>query len=250
MPDKPEIRIALSRDEWARDAATLVQELGTYAVHDHGRFFIALSGGTTPELLYKTLASPPYAGRFDWSRTTFFFSDERCVPPDHPDSNFGLADRALFTPLGIPPARICRMKGETKDPPAAALDYEQCLRTTDNSAKKNWPRLDLVLLGLGQDGHTASLFPGTNALREVQRRVTVGQSPSGIPTRLTLTLGVINQASVVLFLVTGAGKATILKRVLEPETDADRMLPATLVRPENGRLIWLLDSPAAALIEG
>jgi 6-phosphogluconolactonase len=248
MSGKLEIRIAQAQHEWAKEAAVLVHELGTQAIHDHNRFFIALSGGTTPEHLYRTLASPPYAGHVGWSRTIFFFSDERCVPPDHPDSNFGLASRTLFAPLTIPPEHIHRMRGEVADPEAAALDYERQLRIIDSPTQKDSPHLDLLLLGLGQDGHTASLFPGTKAVSERQRLVAVGQAPTGITTRLTLTLGVINQASVVLFLIMGADKAKIVKRVLEPDTDADRQLPAALVKPQSGRLIWLLDGPAAALL--
>ncbi|WP_455388139.1 6-phosphogluconolactonase, partial [Petrachloros mirabilis] len=208
----------------------------------------ALSGGTTPEQLYRTLASPPYASRVDWSRTIFFFSDERCVAPDHADSNFGLVSRTLFAPLAIPPEHIHRMRGEAADPEAAALDYEHQLHIINSSTQNDFPHLDLLLLGLGQDGHTASLFPGTKAVNERQRLVAVGHSPTGITARLTLTLGVINHASVVLFLIMGANKAKIVKRVLEPKTDADRQLPAALVKPRRGRLIWLLDGPAAALL--
>ena len=248
MAGKPEIHIAQAQHKWAMEAAALVQEFGTRAIHDHGRFFIALSGGTTPERLYRTLASPPYAAQFDWSKTTFFFGDERCVSPDHPDSNFGLASRTLFAPLAIPPEHIHRMRGEVADPEAAALDYERKLRTIDSPTKTTSPQLDLLLLGLGQDGHTASLFPGTKAVSEQQQLVAVGHAPTGIVTRLTLTLGVINQASVVLFLIMGADKAKIVKRILEPETDADRQLPAALVKPHSGRLIWMLDGPAAALL--
>ena len=249
MPGKPEIRITQDRHEWATEAAALIQELGELAIRDHGWFYIALSGGTTPEQLYRTLVSPPHASRVDWSRTIFFFSDERCVMPDHPDSNFGLASRALFIPLSIPPEHIYRMRGEVADPEAAALDYERQLRIIDGPAQTDSPRFDLLLLGLGQDGHTASLFPGTKTVSEKQRLVAVGHAPAGIVTRLTLTLGVINQASVVLFLIMGGDKAKIVKRILEPETDADRQLPAALVKPQSGRLIWLLDGSAAALLK-
>jgi 6-phosphogluconolactonase len=246
MTGRPEIRVARDREEWTAAAVALLHQSGVQAVHDHDRFLLALSGGTTPEHLYAALASPDYAGRFDWSKTTFLFGDERCVPPEHPDSNFGLAERVLFRPLRIAPEQIHRMHGEAADPEAAASDYERLLRVISHASPQDRPRLDLVLLGLGHDGHTASLFPGTAAVNELQRLVTVGRSPVGQPTRLTLTLGVINRASVVLFLVTGADKARIVKTVLEPASDSDRRLPAALVRPERGRLIWLLDRPAAA----
>ena len=248
MSGKTEIRIRQAQHEWATEAAALIQEFGTQAIHHHGRFYIALSGGTTPEKVYRTLASPPYSGHVDWSKTIFFFSDERCVSPDHPDSNFGLVSRTLLVPLAIPPEHIHRMRGEVADPESAALDYERQLRIIGSPPQKDSPHLDLLLLGLGRDGHTASLFPGTTAVSEQRRLVAVGHAPTGIVTRLTLTLGVINQASVVLFLIRGEDKATIVKRILEPETDADRQLPAALVKPQGGRLIWLLDGPAAALL--
>ena len=250
MAGSTEIRIAQDQEEWATAAATAVHESGRQAIRDHGRFLLALSGGSTPERLYHRLANAQSVNRFDWSHTIFFFGDERCVPPDHPDSNFGLANRTLFRPLNIGADHIHRMRGELSDPDLAARDYERLLRATVGSATGDWPQLDLVLLGLGNDGHAASLFPGTAAVAESQRWVTVGHAPSGPPTRLTLTLGVINQATVILFLVTGAAKAGIVKTILEPSNDPHRRLPAALVKPEGGRLIWLLDRSAAAELAG
>jgi 6-phosphogluconolactonase len=231
--------------QWAVEAASLVRGLRQQAVTERGRFLIALSGGRTPKELYHQLTSASLGSRDEWSSTHFFFSDERCVPPDHPDSNYRLAEQALFRPLDIAHDRISRMKGEHSNPETAATEYEGVLRTT-TPGKAKWPRLDLVLLGIGNDGHTASLFPGTDAVHEQRRWVTVGQAPASPSTRLTLTLGVINQATVVLFLASGEGKAAIIKTILEPRQEADRQLPAALVRPERGRLIWLLDRPAAA----
>jgi 6-phosphogluconolactonase len=167
-------------------------------------------------------------------------------PPDHPESNFGMADRELFQPIGIPPAQISRMKGELPEPMEAARQYEDTLRSLTDCRPPSMPEIDLILLGLGEDGHTASLFPGTEALNDRSRLVTVGRAPSGIPLRLTLTLGVINRASVVLFLVTGSGKASMVRRVVEPRSEADRALPAARVSPASGRLIWMLDQSAAA----
>jgi 6-phosphogluconolactonase len=187
-----------------------------------------------------------YVGRVDWSRTTFFFSDERCVAPDDPRSNYALARRALFIPLKIASSQVYRMPGESRDPHAAAYEYEQQLRLATQTEPSVTPSLDLILLGLGEDGHTASLFPGSPVQQEQQTLIAVTQSPIDPPTRLTMTLGVINRASVVLFLVTGSAKAQMVRRVLEPRTDADRQLPATQVTPDKGRLIWLLDQLAAA----
>ena len=246
MPAQPDIRIARNLDEWAAASAALIHEVGERAVQDYDRFMLGLSGGATPERLYKTLASPLYADRYDWSLTDFYFSDERCVPPDHPESNFGLTERTLFRPLTIRRDQIHRMTGEAPDPEQAAQEYEHHLRLALADSVEGRPPLDLLLLGLGQDGHTASLFPDTAAVKERHRWVTVGHAPSAPSTRLTLTLGVINQASVVLFLVAGTAKAEIVKRVLEPEIAADRELPAALVNPAEGRLLWLLDQDAAA----
>jgi len=245
MPVIPEIRIAPSSQEWAQDAATFIVSIGEQAIQSNGRFIVALSGGSTPKTLYQVLATPEWKARFDWSRTFFLFGDERCIPPDHPESNFKMADSTLFQPLHIPVDHICRMKGEYEDPTAAAREYEKQIRELTECPAPEVPRLDLILLGLGDDGHTASLFPGTAALQENNRIVTVGHAPIGITSRLTLTLGVLNHAAVVLFLVTGSGKAQIVRRVLEPESEEDRFLPATRISPAAGRLVWMLDQSAA-----
>ena len=250
MSARHEVHVLNDITQWTAEAAALTRDLRQQAVHERGRFLVALSGGRTPEQVYRRLASQSPAAPQEWSSTHFFFSDERCVPPDHPDSNYHLADAALFRPLNIPEDRIHRMRGEHPNHDAAAREYEDVLRTVTNADPAGWPQLDLLMLGIGNDGHTASLFPGTDALRERRRWVTVGHAPSGPPTRLTLTLGVINQATVVLFLASGESKASILKTILEPMQEPDLQLPAARVRPERGRLIWLLDRPAAAKLTG
>ena len=246
MARPPEIHIAQDSHTWASAAAELVHSVGREAVRVNGRFLIALSGGTTPETLYRALTSPAFADRFDWSRTTFFFSDERGVPPDDPRSNYALANNTLFAPLKIAHSQVYRMAGESRDPQAAAHEYEQQMRRATNTSPSSSPTLDLVLLGLGEDGHTASLFPGSPALRDNQSLIAVTQSPKDPPTRLTMTLGAINRANVILFLVAGTGKAGVVRAILDPKTEAERQLPASLVAPEVGRLIWLLDRAAAA----
>ncbi len=247
MGAAPEIRVPEDSAELAREAADLVVWVGEQALAADGRFRVALSGGRTPRDLYATLTSPAFARRLDWSRVEFYFGDERCVPPDHPDSNFGLAETALFRPLGIAPSQIFRMRGEAEPPEAGAAEYEALLRQRFGGAGA-WPRFDLVLLGLGEDGHTASLFPGTPAADERARWVAVGRAPAGTLHRLTLTLPVLNQARTVLFLASGVAKAPVVRAILEgPERGAARY-PAGLVRPEQGRLIWLLDRPAAAAL--
>lgn len=242
---QPDIRIS-PEARWADDTAALLRDLGRQAIRLHGRFILALSGGSTPQRLYQTLAQPIGAQQMDWPRTVFLFGDERCVAPDHQDSNYGMARASLFDPLGIDPEQVYRMEGENPDAHVAADDYERSIRTLTGCTAPEIPQLDLVLLGLGDDGHTASLFPCTAALHEPHRLVAVGRSPKGISSRLTLTLGVINRASVVLFLVTGSTKARIVRRVLEPQTAADRALPAALVSPNQGRLVWMLDQAAAS----
>ncbi|MBS0152183.1 MAG: 6-phosphogluconolactonase [Nitrospira sp.] len=246
MSVTPDIRIAHSTHEWAQDAAAVIASISERAIQTTGRFIMALSGGSTPKTLYHVLASPEWNERFDWSRTLFVFGDERCVPPDHPDSNFRMAHTTLFQPLNIHADHIFRMKGEHGDPAVAAQEYEEIIRRLTDSAAPQVPRVDLVLLGLGNDGHTASLFPGTAALHEQNKVVTVGQAPTGVRSRITLTLGVLNRAAVILFLVTGTGKASMVRRVIKPETEVDRFLPAALVAPESGQLVWMLDPGAGA----
>lgn len=244
MAPIPQVQIA-DDQEWAHQAAALLYGLSEESIAATGRCVLALSGGSTPAALYRMLTTPEWKEKFRWPRFHFLFGDERCVPPDHPESNFGTAQRSLFMPLAIDPARVDRMKGEAADAHLAAREYEERLRTLTASPVPAFPRVDTILLGLGDDGHIASLFPGTSALHDRHRAVAVTQSPKGIRCRLTLTLGVINRATVVLFLVTGSAKAPIVRAVLEPQHAADRGLPASLVQPQAGRLIWMLDRSAA-----
>ncbi len=250
MPVTPEIHIAGNLHEWAQDAAAFIHSVSGQAIESHGRFIIALSGGSTPKTLYQVLATPEWKARLDWSRIFFLFGDERCTQPDHPESNFRMAQTSLFEPLNIQADHIYRMKGEYEDPMAAAQNYEERVRELTKCSAPEPPRLDLILLGLGEDGHTASLFPGNAALQEQTKIVTVGQAPTGVRPRLTLTLPVLNRAAVILFLVTGSSKAEMVRRVIEPESEADRSLPATRILLESGRLVWMLDQAAAALLRG
>jgi 6-phosphogluconolactonase len=246
MAGTPDIRIAPDGPEWAQAAVSLVHAVSEEAIRSHGRFLLALSGGSTPKTLYQTMVSPEWKQRFNWPQMFFLFGDERCVPQEHAESNFRMAQAALFQPAGIAPDHIYRIQGEHPDPETAAQRYEEALRRLTNTVAAETPRIDLILLGLGEDGHTASLFPGTAALQEQRRAVTVGHAPTGIGSRLTMTLGVINRATVVLFLVAGSSKAGIVRAILEPDSAADRALPAALVAPETGRLMWMLDRSAAA----
>ena len=245
MSQAPEIHRFSDTQELTRAAAGLFLEVGRQAITQRNRFLVALSGGSTPKTLYSILASEDHAQQLDWSKVHFLFGDERSVPPAHPDSNFAMANAMLFSPLHIPSTQIHRIRGE--DPPeAAAAHYETTLRHLTAAVPGQWPQLDLVLLGMGDDGHTASLFPGTASLTEGTRWVVPGTSPQGTRARVTLTLGVINHASVVLFLIAGRNKAAVVRRVLEQRPGDPGPYPAALVRPETGRLLWYLDHAAAS----
>ena len=214
------------------------------AVTARGRFTVALAGGTTPRPLYARLADPAAAHReaVPWGSLQVFFADERQVPPDHPESNMRMANEALLRHVPIPEEQVHRIRGENPDPERAAEEYEQILADHFRLEPRQAPRFDLVLLGLGADGHTASLFPGGAALAETLRLV-VGVPASGAGfDRVTMTLPVLNGAAAVMFVVSGASKAPALRRVI----GGDAALPAARVRPRAGTLIFLADRDAAA----
>lgn len=246
MAGAPEIRIHNGPEDLAREAADLIVWAGSQAIATNRRFRVALSGGSTPKAIHAMLAGPAFAGQVDWQRVEFYFGDERCVPPDHGESNYGMADATLFRPLRINASQVFRMAGEAGDPDQAAREYEALLRERFGCPAPEWPRFDLVLLGMGDDGHTASLFPGTPALQERNRLVVANRSPRGVPNRLTLTVPAINHAHLVLFLVAGAPKAPAAKAVLEDPSADPAQFPARLIRPAEGRLLWFLDQAAAA----
>jgi 6-phosphogluconolactonase len=220
-------------------AAERVLQASQVAIAERGRFTLALAGGDTPRALYRRLAALP-AGTIDWARTVLFFGDERAVPPDHPESNYRMARESLLAPSAIPAEQVHRIMGEAA-PQVAAAQYEAVLRA---HFADDWPQFDMVLLGLGSDGHTASLFPGTAALDVTDRWVTANHVPALDAWRITLTLPALNQARELLFLVSGAGKADALAAVLAPGSD----LPAARVRPVQGRLTWCIDADAARLL--
>jgi 6-phosphogluconolactonase len=227
-------------DILSQRASELVAWIIEDAVQARGEAHVAISGGSTPRPLFKLLASPPWQERIPWAHTHIWWVDERCVPPDHPHSNYGVAYALMLQhlPVIIPH----RIHGELT-PPEAAAAYEHELKTTLHLGPEQWPRFDLILLGMGEDGHTASLFPGDSALDVRDRLVTVGRAPSPPRERVTLTLPVLNQAAHILFLVAGENKAPALQRIFHQEEA--HPLPAALVEPESGRLLWLLDINAA-----
>jgi len=241
----PRATVYPNSESFVAGAADLILELATRAIAERGRFTLALAGGNTPRPVYARLATEGYAGRVDWSKVEIFFGDERCVPPDDPRSNFQMARTALLERVPLPPGNIHRIKGE-EDPAPAAIMYEQELQRTLRTSSV--PALDLICLGMGDNGHTASLYPGTAALREPVRWVVPQYVEVISMWRVTFTALLINAARHVAFLLQGAEKAEMLRRVLEGPYEPD-VLPAQLIQPANGRLYWLVDAPAAAKVQ-
>ena len=237
------VTVVASTAALAEEAAQALAGAAEEAVRRTGRFTLALSGGGTPERLYARLASPPFRSRIDWAWVHVFWGDERCVPPDHPDSNYRLAYESLLSKVAVPPERIYRMRGEDPDPERAAESYGRELRRVFSLKPGERPRFDLILLGLGADGHTASLFPGSPALNETTRLAVAVHAGPVKAYRLTLTLPVLNAAARVIFLVSGEEKAEALRAALKG--GASPSCPASLVRPEHGTT-WLVDRAAAA----
>ena len=221
-------------DAVSRLAVRLV-EIGNRSINEDGCFHLALSGGRTPRALHQLLASDAWRNRMDWSRTKLYFGDERCVPPDHEQSNYRMAYETLIEPLGIAPQQVFRMAGEL-DPNEAARAYEMLLPIGKG--------LDLILLGMGDDGHTASLFPGSDALQLRDQRV-VAAEVAGKGWRLSLSLGEIQSARQLLFLVCGNDKADALRSVFQPS--GDPLLPAALAS-SNLPAEWFVDTSASALL--
>jgi 6-phosphogluconolactonase len=244
-----ELRIVGDAEELAAAAAAEFLAQGATAIARQGRFSVALSGGSTPTRLYTLLASKRQrrGGRYvPWGKVHVFWGDERVVPPNHPESNFRGAREALLGRVPIPQANVHRIRTEARTPSAAAALYEQELRSFFALPVGQFPRFDLVLLGLGTDGHTASLFPGSEAVRERTRLVVAPMVTKLGMHRITLTLPVINNARAVMFLVSGGQKAETLARALEGG-EGGAELPAQLVRPRDGTVLWLVDRAAARL---
>ncbi len=239
----------------AADPATLVEEVAAdflrrarHGSEESGTFRVALSGGSTPLALFRRLADSAGDPSIRWESSAWFWGDERCVPPAHPESNFRAAHDALLSHLPVPPERVHRIRAELA-PEESAAAYEDELRRAFGLAAGEIPRFDLVLLGLGADGHTASLFPGTAALAERERLAVANWVPKLGAHRITLTYPVLNRAACVIFLVAGADKAAALDRVLHTEPDPE-LLPAQGVQPTDGELIWWVDRAALGRKDG
>lgn len=237
---EPRFVVLPDRDAVAREAADRFIDSARSAIDTRGVFRVALSGGTTPNAVYPLLAAEPRVSRVDWSRVAFFWGDERAVPPDDPESNFGTAYRLFISRLpNVRPESVHRMQGEADDLRAAALAYEAELRLAFGVRGDQVPEFDLIWLGLGPDGHTASLFVGSSALRVTDRWVAATWVPSRRVWRLTLTLPVIAAAREVVFLATGENKANALRHIRRGRSP----LPAARVRAR--RVVWLIDAAAA-----
>jgi 6-phosphogluconolactonase len=238
MTARPELRIFASPGALFEAAAAEFLALASEAIRARGKFCVALSGGNTPRALYQLLASNRFPS-VPWSQIYLFFGDERHVPPDHPESNYRMVKEAMLSK--VPDENIFRMHGE-QEAGAAALEYEQTLRQFFHLKEDQFPRFDLILLGLGPDGHTASLFPDSAALTETHRLVVANWVEKFKTYRLTFTFPVLNHAACDMFLVSGADKCAILQQVFE---DRSAGLPSQRVRPEDGDLLWFADREAA-----
>ena len=244
MSSSVEIRTLTTPQELFAAAAEEVVRTANEAVTQRGRFTIALAGGSTPKSLYNLLATNARTA-LPWDRMFFFWGDERHVPPTDPESNYRMVEEAMLSKIPVAAGNVFRIKAENPDAAAAAEDYEQTLRKFFALESGQFPRFDLILLGMGPDGHTASLFPGTAALQEKSRLVVANWVEKMKTHRISLTLPVLNAARCVTFLVSGTDKATVLRTVLEENVPPEQY-PAKLVKPSDGKLIWLIDRAAAS----
>jgi 6-phosphogluconolactonase len=250
MPKKLKVEYFVEADAaaLAARAARHFVELAEQAVPARGRVRIAISGGSTPKAAFQLLAdaSQPLRARMPWDKLELYWVDERCVPPDHPDSNYRMTREAMLDHVPLPSVQVHRMEGEL-EPEAAAARYESELRNGFRLEGAETPRFDVIALGMGPDGHTASLFPHTAALHEMSRLAVANHVQNKDAWRITLTWPVINQGASVFFLIGGADKAQVLKEVMTGPRDTER-LPSQLIAPAGGILTLLLDKAAAALL--
>lgn len=237
-----QIEVHDDTQELAKAAAELFVELAGAAVDERGEFRVALAGGSTPREAYQRLSGADLAPMVSWRNVQLFWGDERCVPPNHPDSNFRMARDSFLDKVPIPQLNVHRIEGES-EPKQAARTYVDELRSFFGGRKR--PRFDLILLGMGADGHTASLFPNSSAVNEKRRWAVAYRVDQLDSWRITLTPPVLNAARQVVFLVAGKEKAERLHEVLRGERDPER-LPAQIVRPKEGSVVWLLDKAAAS----
>jgi 6-phosphogluconolactonase len=243
-----EIRILADGAAIARRAAQEFVQAAASAVREKGSFNIALAGGSTPKALYSLLVNDPtLRSQVPWDKMHLFFGDERHVAPDHPDSNFRMATEAMISKSPMKPEQVTRIKGEYPDAGQAALEYEEALREYFKLKNGEYPRFDFMLVGMGNEGHTLSLFPGTKALHADGRIAVRNWVGKLYAERITLTAPAASNAARVIFMVTGADKAPALKAVLEGPFEPEQ-LPAQLLQPKNGKLLWLVDTAAGSML--
>jgi len=246
MSAQPDIRICEDATALAQQTTDLFVRLAQESVAARGRFTVALAGGGTPKAAYALLAGAPYRDRVPWPQIHFFWGDERHVPPDHEESNYRMAYEAMLSKAPIPATHIYRITAE-QEAQQAADEYEATLRTAFQLEAGALPRFDLILLGMGPDGHTASLFPGTSAVHESKRLVAAPWVEKFHTFRITLTPPVLCHAAHVVFAAGGADKTETLQHVLQGPYQPD-LYPSQIVRPTQGTLLWLVDKAAARLL--
>ena len=250
MAQESEIRILADTQAVALAAADEFVRLSREALQRKGKFTVALSGGSTPKTLYSILAEraqQKIGPEIPWAQIHLFFGDERHVPPDHSDSNYRMANDAMISKVPIPSANVHRIHTENQDAAAAAADYDRTLVEVLGLSSNALPRFDLILLGMGPDGHTASLFPGTAGVQELSKRVIANWVPKFNSFRVTFTRPVLNNAAEVMLLICGADKAPALAEVMgsgDPNT-----YPIKYVQPRDGKVLWLLDKDAAGRLD-
>ncbi|MCP4667902.1 MAG: 6-phosphogluconolactonase [Deltaproteobacteria bacterium] len=244
MHPAPKIVVKDNPADVARTGAMIFQAAAKTAIRQRGAFMVALSGGDSPRGMHRTLAQKPFSSEVPWNKTDIFWVDERCVSESDPDSNYGAAREAFLGHLPLPPEQIHAMPGEVP-PEKGARKYEEALIRVFGLKEGRFPIFDMIFLGMGKDGHTASLFPGQKALDEKQRLVVAVQGGDPHINRLTMTLPLINRARQIVFLVSGIEKAETLRSVFEERAVG---LPVQRIRPLEGNVIWLLDCEAASLL--
>jgi 6-phosphogluconolactonase len=235
-----EIRVFPNLEDLCQAGADLFTALAKESIRERGRFSAVLSGGSTPKPLYQALASPERQEQLDWRKIHLFWGDERCVPAEHPDSNYRMVRENMLQYISMPDENVHRVPAEM-DPRMAAFSYEEILR---GFFPGHWPRFDMVLLGMGEDGHTASLFPHSAGLNEEDRWFIANYAPERDAWRLTLTKNAINAAKNIAVLVSGGSKADMLFDVLEGDYEPDEK-PIQLISPEKGRMVWFVDQAAS-----
>jgi len=245
MTNKQIIIIESGFTDLARKGAKIFSQAAKESIEKRGRFAVAISGGSTPRSMHSMLGEEPFYSDIPWDKTDIFWADERCVPNNHPDSNFGAAKKDFLDRVPIPKGHIHPLQGDLS-PEEGALWYQQKLIKFFQRKEDEFPLFDLIFLGIGTDGHTASLFPGQSALNEMKRWVVAVKGGNPDVNRLTLTFPVINRGKQIVFMISGKKKASVVKTALKGIQSG---LPAQLVQPLKGTLIWLLDREAASLLD-